>query len=417
MGGVAARVHHGGMNEDTATHEAAAPASPPPAPPGPRQALRRSTTDRKIAGVAGGLGRYFDIDPLIFRIVLVTLAVFGGSGLLLYAIGWLLVPEDGDEESEAARLVNGRATPRIVGGILLGVVGLVVVGNFARTGFGFGGFAALVAVVVAAYLISRGDHARPVVPPRSPTPAPPPAAASGAFGQTPGTAYATPAGPAGPVAPPPYAGLAQPPAPPRPRSVLGRATVSIALLTAGLLVVWNLVTSHDVPAEILLACCLAVVGLGLVVGAVRGRARGLILLGAVLTVATTAAAVTHSGIGAGIGNRSWAPHSVAGVHHTYRLGAGTADLDLSRVDLSGGERLDIDVRQGIGDLRITLPPDVSADVLARVRVGEIRMPSGANPDGTSVRRHYVDPRGETDPTITIDAELGLGSLEVLRATP
>ena len=48
-------------------------------------------------GVAGGLGRYAGIDPLIFRILFVVLAVFGGSGLLLYALGWLLVPEDGED--------------------------------------------------------------------------------------------------------------------------------------------------------------------------------------------------------------------------------------------------------------------------------------------------------------------------------
>jgi phage shock protein PspC (stress-responsive transcriptional regulator) len=86
------------MNDTTDTTEPSPTTAPASRPP-----LRRSLSDRKIAGVAGGLGRYFNIDPLIFRVVLVTLAVFGGSGLLLYAIGWLLVPEDGVNESEDSR--------------------------------------------------------------------------------------------------------------------------------------------------------------------------------------------------------------------------------------------------------------------------------------------------------------------------
>ena len=61
--------------------------------------LRRSTTDRKIAGVAGGLGRHFNIDPTILRVLFVVLVFFGGAGLLLYGAAWLLLPEDGSDEA------------------------------------------------------------------------------------------------------------------------------------------------------------------------------------------------------------------------------------------------------------------------------------------------------------------------------
>ena len=43
--------------------------------------LRRSTTDRYIAGVAGGLGRHFDIDPTVIRVLLAVLTFFGGAGV------------------------------------------------------------------------------------------------------------------------------------------------------------------------------------------------------------------------------------------------------------------------------------------------------------------------------------------------
>lgn len=399
------------MNETTDT-------SPQPAPPRTtRPPLRRSVTDRKVAGVAGGLGRYFNVDPLIFRVVLVTLAVFGGSGLLLYAVGWLLVPEEGDNESEVSRLVNGRPTAKIVGGILLGVVGLIAVGNLARTSFGFGGFAALVAIAIAVYLFSRSDD-RPLVAPRqasAPTqPAFSASSAPGAYGQTTGTAYATAApapAPTQPISnPPPVA-----PPTPRPRSPLGKVTLSLALVAAGVLVAWDLATTHDVPAEVVLAVCLAIVGLGLVVGGFAGRARRLIFVGALLVIATTAAGVSHVGLRGGIGDRSWAPRSVAAVHDTYRLGIGQARLDLSHVQFAPGETVNVAFRQGIGDLLIVLPAQVPVDVVTDVNAGVIRMPSGPEQNGTSVQRRYVDPR-DVAPVITIDAQLGVGSLEVRRAS-
>jgi len=55
--------------------------------------LFRSTDDRKIAGICGGLGEYLDVDPLIFRIIFLFLLLCGGSGFLLYLIMWLLMPE------------------------------------------------------------------------------------------------------------------------------------------------------------------------------------------------------------------------------------------------------------------------------------------------------------------------------------
>jgi phage shock protein PspC (stress-responsive transcriptional regulator)/predicted membrane protein len=400
------------MNETTDTAEL------PGHLDGTRPPLRRSVTDRKVAGVAGGLGRYFNIDPLIFRVVFVTLAIFGGSGLLLYAVGWLLVPEDGDNESEVSRLVNGRASVKIVGGIVLAIVGLAVVGNFARTGFGFGGFAALLAVAFAAYLISRNDTGRPLVAPRQgPGPQQPEAygpAGQGDYGQTPGTAYATAAPAAAPTQPIFYPPPVAPPTP-QPRSPLGKVTLSLALVAAGALVAWNLATTHDVPAEVVLAVCLAVVGLGLVVGGFAGRARRLIFVGALLVIATTAAGVAHVGLRGGIGDRSWAPRSVAAVHETYRLGVGQARLDLSHVQFAPGETINVAFRQGVGDLLIVLPARVPVDVVTDVNAGSIRLPRGPEQNGTSVHRRFVDPR-DAAPVITIDAQLGVGSMEVRRAT-
>lgn len=55
--------------------------------------LYRSKTDRKIAGICGGLGEYFDIDPTWIRIIALISLLTWGVGGLTYLICWLLIPE------------------------------------------------------------------------------------------------------------------------------------------------------------------------------------------------------------------------------------------------------------------------------------------------------------------------------------
>ena len=100
---------------------------PPPAEPveAPRAVLRRSRDDRVIAGLCGGLGRYFGIDPVILRLVFVVLLLAGGSGILLYVVGWIAIPEErpGDELGAAAREGERRGGGAEVIGIALVVLG------------------------------------------------------------------------------------------------------------------------------------------------------------------------------------------------------------------------------------------------------------------------------------------------------
>ena len=73
--------------------------TPPPAPtPSPRR-LRRSRSDRIGAGVAGGLGEYFGVDPVLFRVLFATAAFFGGAGVLGYLLAWAAIPDEGTERA------------------------------------------------------------------------------------------------------------------------------------------------------------------------------------------------------------------------------------------------------------------------------------------------------------------------------
>ena len=54
--------------------------------------LYRSMTDKRVAGVCGGLAKYFNVDPTLIRLAFVFLALAGGPGLLIYLIMWIVLP-------------------------------------------------------------------------------------------------------------------------------------------------------------------------------------------------------------------------------------------------------------------------------------------------------------------------------------
>ena len=68
---------------------------------GARQ-LRRSADDKMLAGVAGGLARYFNVDVTLIRVIIAALALLNGVGVALYIAAWLLIPEDGNDQAVAA---------------------------------------------------------------------------------------------------------------------------------------------------------------------------------------------------------------------------------------------------------------------------------------------------------------------------
>ncbi len=104
--------------------------------------LYRSRNDRMIAGIAGGLGDYLKIDPVLVRLVIVVLAITG-VGILAYIIGWVIIPEephpDAAAESDPGRVAVDRPMasmgPRIVVGIVLIVIGASLLLKWAIPSF------------------------------------------------------------------------------------------------------------------------------------------------------------------------------------------------------------------------------------------------------------------------------------------
>ena len=123
--------------------------TPPPSPQPKR--LVRTTDDRVIAGVCGGLGRYFGVDPVLFRVAMVALTFLGGGGLILYAVAWLLVPDEASGRAADARYILRRA------GLVIGVIALcllVFAGGFWAAAAGGGTIAAVLVILAGLALVA-----------------------------------------------------------------------------------------------------------------------------------------------------------------------------------------------------------------------------------------------------------------------
>ena len=196
--------------------------------------LRRRADHRAVAGVAGGLADYTGIPVWLIRLGFIVLA-FTGGGILLYAIGWVLIPAEDESESIAERALHGAVDgPAWVGGLLL-LIGAALIASRTR----------LVApalvwgvslIVLGVYVFRRSERGGTSDRPQpSWTAAPPPG----------GEAGVTPAPSAGDRAPVSSVSTEVLPAPaawtppaarvPRERSGLGWFVLGLALAVAGLL--------------------------------------------------------------------------------------------------------------------------------------------------------------------------------------
>jgi phage shock protein C len=90
--------------------------------------LYRSNTERVIAGVCGGLGHFFAVDPVWFRIGFVILAFGGGSGILIYLLMWLVV-QPAPDGYVAPHSPRGAVTGAAVVGVVFMIVGTIALVN------------------------------------------------------------------------------------------------------------------------------------------------------------------------------------------------------------------------------------------------------------------------------------------------
>jgi phage shock protein PspC (stress-responsive transcriptional regulator) len=95
--------------------------------------LERSSSDRMLTGVCGGLGRYFDLNPTVFRVGFVVLTLLGGAGVLVYLAAALVMPDQGKERSLAEQVLAERKERPwpLIGLAIVGVALIVLLSRAA----------------------------------------------------------------------------------------------------------------------------------------------------------------------------------------------------------------------------------------------------------------------------------------------
>ncbi|HET6625634.1 MAG TPA: PspC domain-containing protein [Nocardioidaceae bacterium] len=358
--------------------------------------LRRSLTDRKVAGVAGGLGRHLNIDPTILRVAFVVLCFFGGAGFVLYGAAWLLVPEEGRAEGQIATSPSTRNV------LLLGaavIAGCLLVGD-SWGGFWFPWPLAIVALVVFAVLMNRDK-------PMNTTTMPP----VGEPGTEPTTEYG--AEPPPPPWMPPTQQAYQPPVPSRDRGPkLFWITLALVAIALGVLGLYD-VSGGSVVASAYPALGLTVVGAMLVLGAWVGRAGGLIFLGIVAAIALAISSVAVNTDFDGDRRIDETPSSAAQVRDRYDIPAGGIRLDLSQVrDLDALDGRTIDLEANAGEIVVIVPDGTDVDVDADVSVAGEASVFGHEENGPDVHVARTLSGGVDAPQLELDIQLLVGSIEV-----
>ena len=344
---------------------------PPPDPseqptqagPPPRRFLR-SRADRVLAGVAGGLGRYFGVDPVLVRIALVVLTFFGGAGALLYLAVVLLVPNEGEEGAAPGAPVAERNRT-------LTIVGLVVLVLLAGP------------LLFAPALLAGGVLV--------------PLASLALIGLGVGWLVTgrRPEREAGPLV----------------RTTLVGLGVLVLCLVLAAASFWAAGLGGDaVVAGVVIAA-----GVAVLAGAFARPVRWLIL--PALAIAIPAAFVSAAGISldGGVGERTYRPGAPAELASSYELGAGRLVVDLRGVDLPAGRR-DLDIDLGMGEAVVVVPRDVCVSTDAQLGMGGVDV---FDRDGGGIDVDFVDQAtpdaGATE--LVLDAQIGLGHLDVRTTDP
>lgn len=379
-----------------------------------RAPLDRPDRGRWLAGVAAGAARWLEWPVWILRAAFVLLCFLFGLGLLLYLAGWLFIPREGRGRSIAQESLAAPSARRWAGAALVAFAVILLVG---RTGLIRGDLLFALVLVAVGVLLYRGGLGLGERSASSPPAdaAPPGDVEEAAAGPPAGRAasrQSTQTAAAGAV---PSAA----PRPPRRRSFLGRITLAAALMAVGLLGLLDaVVAGFDAYPRHYMALMVAVIGAGLVVGAWFGRSYGLAALGIVLTPVMLLTPVVEKvdfgrigGLGSFEYERTYyQPVTAEEAEGVYRLGAGMMVIDLREVDL-GGRALEVTADLELGELIVLLPGGVAADVAGEVAAGSLRVEDyvleGVNLE--AVRR--LEGAGGR---LFLDAEVGIGSLEVYR---
>jgi phage shock protein PspC (stress-responsive transcriptional regulator) len=381
--------------------------------------LVRPVEGRMLAGVAKGVADNFGLSDWIPRVFFVVTAFMGGFGIVLYAAGWAFIRSEDETRSPAEKFFTGASGTRSwVGVALIALAAVIVVENFT---FLSGDVVWASVLLVVGLLLYLG-----YLPGRSHSEATPVTAQESKEGVQQMTTTDTlvpqkddtPAGdsPAGGAAPPPPKPTPTPPAlpPTRPResSILGRLTIGAMLLGMGVLAILDNIDSLPISAEPrhYLALAVTILGAGLLVGAVAGRARWLIILGAILVPTLLFSPAFEYDWRTDNFDRFINPVSFGQLDTGYSSDIGQMRIDLT--DLAwNGQVVELSADLDIGQLTIIVPDEVGLFGSAGVNIGAVHTRDRVS---AGLGRHVIDfnepgPDGE----LHLDAHVDIGDVEII----
>ncbi len=214
-----------------------------------------------------------------------------------------------------------------------------------------------------------------------------------------------------PVTPPPFS------PPPPPRRSLAAVTVGLAFVTTGTIALL-LTLGVDVPVTTIAPVLLILVGLGIVVSAVRGESSGgvvgfAVFLGVLLALGAMLGALLDVPVRGGVGDRHHRPVATSELEDEYRLLAGTLVVDLRDVQLGAGTT-EVEASTVLGEVRVQLPDDVAVAVDSGVGGGTANV-LGVVQDGLSVDNdRQTEDYDTADRRLHLRVGVGLGEITVTR---
>ena len=383
---------------------------------------RRRSSDRKIAGVAAAIARRYAIDPVLVRVAFVVATTWGGVGLLLYLLGWLLLPAEGNQPSAESVVGRGR---RAMSAVLTIVFVLLILIAWAVLGVMNGSNIIGLAVTLGALFLLHRSRARlGEIPGSRPAGAPQrsdtaPAVTAPASTAEDSQRNGPPAG--DPLGAAPFAwNLPEPSAQPEPTTPPQGAHWKLTPIMLGLAVLAGGIARASAPALSavqIAAMLLGVVGIGLVAGAFTQGGRGLIFVAIPLAVLTwIISAVPEAGFK--VGSSHWEPATAAQVQPRYSVTLGNSDLDLTRLRLTDGQTVKTSVAVSVGQTRVYLPPNVDAQVSCQTKFGDIDCLGHSDPEGDPPRVAVTD-NGSDGPgggKLILDVHSGIGQIHVNRGS-
>jgi phage shock protein PspC (stress-responsive transcriptional regulator) len=358
--------------------------------------LTRSTSNKVVAGVAGGLADYTGLDPVIFRIGFIALAVAGGAGLLMYLLAWLAIPQEGEASSPGAGIVARAREGRWIPLALIAIAVVILLSTFDG---GWGGPVLWAVALIAVGIVLLQDEPEDAAP-RERTPARTEAMPASSAAVDGGASSAAPA-------------VAASPRVRRRRSPLGAYTLGAALLAVAAAVALAAADVVDLDMGQYLGLVLLVLGTGLVAGAWWGRARLLVLGGLVLIPCAIVASAISVPLEGTVGDQWVAPRTQ--LDDGYQLMVGSFMLDLSRYRF-GPEPTEVDIDFVLGDVDVLVPPGV--DVTTNLTMDGGKADVFGDPyTGSDIAAFTTSQKpGLTEGELILNVRGGLGGFDASWAT-